>query len=293
MAKQQTDTAFICNERVSVRQKIRQLPASLVLGSVIFSAVLVLALFGPYLSPYGYDEFHILDRFQAPNATFLFGTDEYGRDIFTRTLFGSRLSLFLGVSATFVSLVLGVPLGLIAGYFRGRIDEAIMRCLDVVIAFPPVVFVLLIMAATEPAIWKTAGTIGLLFTPAMARVTRSITLELGSREFIVAAHARGETTIYILMCEILPNAWPPILVEGSLRVTFAILIGAVLSFLGFGVRPPSADWGLMISQARSFLEMAPWIALAPGLAMCITVIAVNLIGDGLREYIDPLRRRRK
>ena len=293
MANQQVNSTFTTNEQLPRRRKRRRLPTSLYIGSAVFGFMLVLAIFGPYLSPYGYDELHILDRFEPPGTTYLFGTDEYGRDVFTRTLFGSRLSLFMGIMAALVSLILGVPLGLIAGYFRGRVDEVIMRSLDVVIAFPPVIFVLLIMAATEPALWKTAGTIGLLFTPALARVTRSVTLELGTKEFILAAHARGETIPYILLHEILPNAWPPIFVEGSLRVTFAILVGAVLSFLGFGVRPPSADWGLMISQSRSFLESAPWIALAPGFAMCFTVIAVNLIGDGLREHLDPRRGRRK
>jgi peptide/nickel transport system permease protein len=245
------------------------------------------------LSPYAYDAMHIRDRFHPPSAAYLLGADEYGRDVLSRVLYGSRLSLLLGIAATLVSVAVGVPLGLIAGYMRGWVDEAIMRTLDVLMSFPPIMLVLLLLSVTEPALWKTAAAIGLLFTPAIARIARSVTLDLSSQEFVTAAHARGDSTAYILFREILPNATPPIIVETSLRVTFAILVGAVLSFLGFGVQPPSADWGLMISQARTFLDRAPWIALAPGFAMCITVIAVNLLGDGLREYLDPRENQRR
>jgi peptide/nickel transport system permease protein len=269
----------------------RRLPRTLLVGAAVLAIIILLALFEPYLSPYRYDEIHPRDRFQGPSITHILGTDEYGRDVLSRTLHGSRLSLFLGFSATAVSLLIGVPLGLIGGYARGRVDEIIMRCLDILISFPPIMLVLLLLSVTPPALWKTSAAIGLLFVPAIARIVRSVTLGLVAEEFIVAARARGESTRYILFREILPNAWPAIMVEASLRVTFAILVGAVLSFLGFGVQPPDADWGLMISQARGFLGRAPWIALAPGFAMCITVVAVNLLGDGLREYLDPRERR--
>lgn len=292
--------AELSNERVEgpteaavphVQRRRRRMPRPLLLGATIVGVVVVVAIVGPLVSPFPYDEIHVHSRFTGPDLTYLLGTDEYGRDVLSRTLFGTRLSLFLGFSATLVSLVLGVPMGLLAGYSRGRIDEMIMRCLDVLISFPPIMLVLLLLSVTDPALWKTSSAIGLLFTPAIARITRSVTLSLVAEEFIVAAHARGESTLYILIREILPNAWPPIIVEASLRVTFAILVGAVLSFLGFGVQPPSADWGLMISQARTFLSQAPWIALAPGFAMCVTVVGVNLLGDGLREYLDPRERR--
>ena len=277
--------------RAQAPRRRQKLPGTLVVGISIVLAVIVLALLGPLLSPFPYDQTHVADRFQPPNATYLLGTDEFGRDVLSRTLYGTRLSLLLGFSAMLTSMVLGVPLGLVSGYYRGIVDEAIMRTLDVLISFPPIMLVLLLLSVTDPALWKTAGAIGLLYMPAIARVTRSITLGLVAEEFIAAAKARGEGTGYIMLQEVLPNAWPPIIVEASLRVTFAILTGAVLSFLGFGVQPPSADWGLMIAQARSFLEQAPWIALAPGLAMCVTVVGVNLLGDGLREYLDPREHR--
>ena len=210
-----------------------------------------------------------------------------GRDVLSRLLFGSQLSLALGVTATLISMGIGVPLGLIAGCRRGVTDELVMRSLDVMLAFPPIMLVLLILAVTPPSLMKTAIAIGVLAVAPIARVTRSVTLDLMSGEFIEAARARGERLIYLLMRELLPNIWPVLVVEASLRVVFAVLLGAVLSFLGFGVQPPAADWGLMISNGRAFVDTAPWISLAPGIAMSITVIGISLVGDGLREVLDP------
>jgi peptide/nickel transport system permease protein len=230
---------------------------------------------------------HIRDRFLPPSLHYLAGTDEYGRDVFSRLLFGSQLSLALGMTATLISMGIGVPLGLIAGYRRGATDELIMRTLDVMMAFPPIMLVLLILAVTPPSLMKTAIAIGVLAVAPIARVTRSVTLDLMSGEFIEAARARGERLRYLLMRELLPNVWPVLMVEASLRVVFAVLLGAVLSFLGFGVQPPAADWGLMISNGRAFVDTAPWISLAPGVGMSITVIGISLVGDGLREVLDP------
>src|SRR6266849_1060717 len=234
-----------------------------------------------------YDQMHVRDRFLPPNFHYFAGTDEYGRDVFSRLLLGSQLSLALGGTATLISMGIGVPLGLIAGYRRGVTDELIMRTLDVMLAFPPIMLVLLILAVTPPSLKKTAIAIGVLAVAPIARVTRSVTLDLMSGEFIEAARARGERLHYMLMRELLPNVWPVLMVEASLRVLFAVLLGAVLSFLGFGVQPPAADWGLMISNGRAFVDTAPWISLAPGIAMSVTVIAISLVGDGLREVLDP------
>jgi peptide/nickel transport system permease protein len=263
------------------------LPASLVVGGTIVLALVVIAALAQWIAPYPYDQMHVRDRFSPPNLHYLAGTDEYGRDVFSRLLFGSQLSLALGTTATLISMAVGVPLGLIAGYRRGVTDEAVMRVLDVMLAFPPIMLVLLILAVTPPSLMKTAIAIGVLAVAPIARVTRSVTLDLMSGEFIEAARARGERLRYMLMRELLPNVWPVLMVEASLRVVFAVLLGAVLSFLGFGVQPPAADWGLMISNGRAFVDTAPWISLAPGIAMSITVIGISLVGDGLREVLDP------
>ncbi len=255
-------------------------------GALVF-ALVTLAALAPWIAPYPYDQMHIHDRFMPPSLHYLAGTDEYGRDVFSRLVFGSQLSLALGLTATLISMGIGVPLGLIAGYRRGATDELIMRTLDVMLAFPPIMLVLLILAVTPPSLIKTAIAIGILAVAPIARVTRSVTLDLMSGEFIEAARARGERQHYMLFRELLPNVWPVLMVEASLRVVFAVLLGAVLSFLGFGVQPPAADWGLMISNGREFVDTAPWISLAPGIAMSITVIAISLLGDGLREVLDP------
>jgi peptide/nickel transport system permease protein len=263
------------------------LPRALIIGAVIVLVLLAAAALAQLIAPYPFDQMHIRDRFSAPNAHYLAGTDEYGRDVFSRLLIGSQLSLLLGVVATLISMGMGVPLGMLAGYRRGLVDEVIMRLLDIMMAFPPIMLVLLILAVTPPSLMKTAFAIGILSAPPIGRVTRSITLNLMSGEFMEAARARGERLHYVLWRELLPGVWPVLMVEASLRVVFAILLGAVLSFLGFGVQPPAADWGLMIANGRAFVEKAPWISLAPGIAMSITVIGISLLGDGLREVLDP------
>jgi peptide/nickel transport system permease protein len=271
----------------AVFRRRSRLPASLVVGGVLVMVLLTIAALAQWIAPYPYDQMHVRDRLLPPSLHYLAGTDEYGRDVFSRLLFGSQLSLALGVTATLISMGIGVPLGLIAGYRRGLTDELIMRTLELMMAFPPIMLVLLILAVTPPSLMKTAIAIGVLAIAPIARVTRSVTLDLMSGEFIEAARARGERLRYMLMRELLPNVWPVLMVEASLRVVFAVLLGAVLSFLGFGVQPPAADWGLMISNGRAFVDTAPWISLAPGVALSITVIAVSLVGDGLREVLDP------
>jgi peptide/nickel transport system permease protein len=265
----------------------RPWPLQLKAGFFIVGAITILALLAPWIAPHPWDTISIRTRFLPPNATYWLGTDDYGRDVLSRLLMGARLSLGMGVGATLFSVAIGVPLGLAAGYFRGWVDELLMRAADVLMAIPAIMLGLLVLAVTPPALWKTALAVGFVYIPLIARVARSVTLGLAGEDFVQAARARAEGPGYILFREILPNAWPPLIVEASLRVTYAILLGSALSFLGLGAQPPSSDWGLMIAEARQFIDRAPWIALAPGFAMCLLVIGINLIGDGLRERLDP------
>lgn len=265
----------------------RPMPAQLKAGLVIVGVIVLLGLLAPWIAPHPWDTISIRTRFLPPSTTYWLGTDDYGRDVLSRLLMGARLSLAMGLGATVISVLFGVPVGLAAGYFGGKIDEVLMRIADVLMAIPAIMLGLLVLAVTPPALWKTAVAVGFVYVPLIARVARSVTLGLANEEFVQAARARAESASYILFREILPNAWPPLIVEASLRVTYAILLGSALSFLGLGAQPPSSDWGLMISEARAFIDRAPWIALAPGFAMCLLVIGINLIGDGLRERLDP------
>jgi peptide/nickel transport system permease protein len=265
----------------------RPWPVQLKIGLTIVVAIVSLAVMAPWIAPHPWDTVSIRTRFLPPNATYWLGTDDYGRDVLSRLLMGARLSVAMGLGATLFSVAIGVPVGLAAGYFRGWVDETLMRAADVLMAIPAIMLGLLVLAVTTPALWKTVLAVGFVYIPLVARVARSVTLGLANEDFVQAARARAEGTVYILFREILPNAWPPLIVEASLRVTYAILLGSALSFLGLGAQPPSSDWGLMIAEARQFIDRAPWIALAPGFAMCLLVIGINLVGDGLRERLDP------
>jgi peptide/nickel transport system permease protein len=270
----------------------RRAPRALVLGGAVVGAIAVLALLGPWIAPYDPEAFSVRERLLPPSAEHWFGTDEFGRDVLSRVLVGARYSLAMGFGATAISLLAGVPLGLLAAFHRGWVEEAIMRGVDLMISIPPILLGLLILAVTEPSLGKTIVAVGLVYVPVMTRVTRSVALGLMAEEFVEAARARGEGAVHILAREILPNAWPPVIVETSLRITFAILLGSALSFLGLGPQPPASEWGLMIAESRPFIEQAPWIGLAPGLCLCALLVAVNVVGEGLRDLLDPRLRGR-
>jgi len=276
--------------QTAIKRSFSSAPTSLISGCVIVSIVLLLTLTASLISPYPFDAIDANTRLLPPSANHFFGTDEFGRDVFTRVLFGGAESIGLGVGATAFAFIIGVPLGLLAGYKRGAADDIIMRIVDIMVSIPPVMLGLLILASTSPAAWKAALAVGIIYIPIMIRLARSVSLSLGQEEFILAAKLRGEGLWWILIREILPNAMPPLAVETALRISFAILLSAVFSFLGLGTQPPSSNWGLMISEARPLLEQAPWVALAPGIALCITVIAINLIGEGAREMLDVRNR---
>jgi peptide/nickel transport system permease protein len=261
-----------------------QSPA-LAIGSLILAFVILVSMLGPLVSPRAATEQHILDRLQGPGLKYLFGTDQYGRDLLSRTFLGGRTSLILGVGAVTLGLLLGIPIGLFTGYFRGRTDEIIMRFMDTLLSFPSLLMALLIITALGASLSHAMLAIGIANCPGISRIVRSATLSVRNEEFVLAAEARGESHLYIMFSEIFPNILPPTIIEGTIRIGFAMLIGASLSFLGLGVQPPQADWGLMIRDSREYLFLSPWPLIFPGAALGITIIGFNLFGDGLRDAV--------
>ncbi len=259
--------------------------APLVIGALILGCVLVLTVLAPLVAPYGVAEQSILDRLQRPGAKHLLGTDQYGRDLLTRTLFGGRTALLLGLGAVALGLLLGVPIGLASGYAGGRTDEVVMRVVDAFLSFPALLMALMIVTALGASTAHALLAIGVANAPGIARIVRSQTLAVKHEEFVLAARAQGDSQAYVMFGEILPNLLPPIVIEATIRIGFAILAGASLSFLGLGVQPPTADWGLMIREARQHIFLSPWPLLCPGAALALTIVGFNLFGDGVRDRL--------
>lgn len=255
-------------------------------GLVILIPILLASLFGPYIAPYDPTIPHPSHVYERPSQKFLLGTDHLGRDLLSRVLIGGRTSLLLGFSSVALALLFGIPLGLTAGYMRGRVDEVIMRVMDIFMSIPSLLLGLLILTVLPSNVWNAIFAIGIVYTPRIARVVRSATLNVSTKEFVLAAKAQGESGWYILGGEILPNITAPIFVEASIRVGFAILLGASLSFLGLGAQPPHPDWGFMVSVARTHIWNTPWYLIWPSVALALTVFSVNMLGDGLRDVFD-------
>lgn len=260
-----------------------------VVGLAILAVHLLMAVLGPVVAPYPPTEFHLADKLQPPSGQYWFGTDDFGRDIFSRVLHGTRGIILLATTATVLGLLLGVTVGMIAGYLGGAIDEGLMRLMDALMAFPSLLLALLVVTMLGPAIQNVVLAIGLVFMPRVARVVRSVTLGLKTMEYVDAARVRGESRFAIMTREVLPNALTPIVVEGAIRISYAILLGASLGFLGLGVQPPTPDWGLMVSEARHYIGYASWLVIFPSLAIATLVIGVNLFADGLARALEPSR----
>lgn len=255
-------------------------------GLAIIVPIVIVCALGPIVAPYDPNATHVIDRFAEPGGKYLLGTDHLGRDLLSRVIMGGRVSLLLGFASTGLALAVGVPVGLTAGYLRGRVDEVLMRFMDLLMSIPTLLLGLLILTILPPHLVNIVLAIGIVYTPRIARVVRSATLSVRTQEFVLAAQARGESKRHIMFNEILPNILPPIVVEGSIRVGFAILVGTSLSFLGLGAQPPNPDWGYMISTARQHMFQSPWFLLWPSLSLGTTIFAMNTIGDGLRDVLD-------
>jgi peptide/nickel transport system permease protein len=262
-------------------------------GLTISALVVICALAAPLLAPYDPNEQDYLAITDPPSANHLLGTDDLGRDVLSRIVYGSRVSLEVGLIAVAIALVSGVTLGLLAGYVGGFADDVIMRFVDAVQAFPNLILALAITAALGPSIANAMIAIGFVAAPAMARLTRGQTLSVREREFVAAARVCGATPPEIMRQHILPNVTAPIVVQATLLLGTAIVTEAALSFLGVGVQPPTASWGAMLRTGSQYLEVAPWIGIAPGVAIFMTVLAFNFVGDGLRRALDPRLASRK
>ncbi|MFC1953365.1 ABC transporter permease [Chloroflexota bacterium] len=253
------------------------------IGLPIVLLYVMLALIGPVLAPYPATDFHVANQLEGPSLQFWLGTDQFGRDILSRVMSGARSIIGISVAGAILGIILGSFVGMSSGYKGGKTDEVVMRIMDGLMSFPSLLMALLILTSLGANGLNIILTIGIVFIAPVSRVMRSITLSLKTQEFVQSARMRGENQAYIIFREILPNAIPVLIVEGSVRLSYAILMASSLGFLGLGVQPPSPDWGLMISESRRFIVIAPWVALAPSAAVASLVIGVNLLTDGIRQ----------
>lgn len=271
-------------------QKLRRLAKQnkLAVGSAVLILLLILAAaLAPALTPYSFDEGDILNRLSPPSAAHPLGTDETGRDVLTRMLYGARVSLAVGIVPTVASMLLGVALGMTAGYLGGKTDYIIMRIADVMLAFPSLLLAMVIMYTLSDGLINIFLALALVNWASVARIVRSETLSLKETEYVEAARSMGVSSGRIMLRHILPNCLPSLIVLFTLNVPSAILSESALSFLGIGVQMPNCSWGLMVNKGREFLYSAPWLSLFPSAAIMLVVLAFNFLGDGLRDVLDP------
>ena len=260
---------------------------SLVTGLVISCAILLAAIAAPLIATHGVEQMDMRNRFAGPSMAHWLGTDNFGRDLWTRLIFGARVSLTIALIPVFVAATLGTVVGMVAGYFGGWVDLLLMRVADVFLGFPALILVLAIVAVMGPGILNVSLALVVVFWTDYARVVRSSTLVLREQAYVLAAKAAGASHLRILLKEILPNAWGPVLVLATLGLGNAILTESALSFLGFGVPPPQPTWGWTLAYGTRFMRSEPWLAIISGMAIMVTVLGFNLLGDGLRDLLDP------
>ena len=256
-------------------------------GLCLVAFFVVVAIVGGWAAPYSFSDQHVRDRLQPPTSTYLLGTDEFGRDILSRLLFGAAISFQVGVISVGFSGIAGVLIGLLAGYAGGWLDALLTLVMDVLFAFPAILLAIAIIAMLGSSLPNVMLAIGIVTTPTFMRVVRGSTLSLTRMTFVEAAISLGAPTLRVLARHIFPNLTAPLIVLASLNFAFAVLTEASLSFLGLGNKPPSPSWGSMVSSSYGFLEQDPWPTLFPGLAIALAVLGFNLLGDGLRDALDP------
>jgi len=257
-----------------------------VAGCIVFIGLLLVAAFAPFIAPYD-PPVTSREVLAAPSSSHLMGTDHIGRDVFSRVVYGTRYSLRMGVVAVLIGGIAGSAIGLIAGHYGGGVDNVLMRCIDALMSFPGILLALVIATTLGTGLFNAMIAVGIAWIPQFARLVRSNVLQVRAMPYIEAARSEGVDEIRLMMRHIFPNVTTPIIVLGSLGVASAILIGSSLSFLGLGAQPPTPEWGAILSQGRQYIDRAWWVMAFPGLAITITVMAANLIGDGLRDALDP------
>lgn len=260
-------------------------------GLIVVSLFIFSACAAPLLAGQSPTRINIPERLQPPSSKHIFGTDHLGRDLFAQVVYGSRLSLSVAVISVAIAAAAGIPLGLVAGYSGGTVDNVIMRVMDLIFAFPSLLLAIAVVAFLGPSTQNVMIAIGTVYTAGVCRITRSTVLTVKNAEYVLAAKAVGYKDLPIMFKQILPNAFGPIVVQLTLLLARAILYEASLSFIGLGTPPPTPSWGRMISDARSYLAVAPWTALAPGIVIMCIVLGINFVGDGLRDLLDPRLRR--
>jgi peptide/nickel transport system permease protein len=267
-------------------RRLRQDHAA-VAGMVVIALLAIIAVIAPAITPYPPNDQSFRIKLEAPSSEHLMGTDEFGRDVLSRVLIGTRVALGVGIFPVLIALVVGVSLGLAAGYYGHRVDQVVMRLIDILLAFPWLLLAIGIMAILGPGIKNVVIAVAIVYVPAFARIVRGSVLSIKEKEYVEAARAMGQPDGRIIIRHILANAWAPIIVLSTLSIGQAIIYAAGLSFIGLGTQPPDADWGVMLSSGREYLRDGPWLGFFPGFAILLTVLAFNLFGDGLRDALDP------
>ena len=270
----------------AIRQFVRR-PLALA-GLVIVAGVLLVALLAPWLAPHDPTKPDFMAILQAPDGKYLLGTDEVGRDLLSRLIYGARASIRAGLIAVAIAIAIGVPIGLLSGYLRGWVDQLVfMRLTDAMIAFPTIVLALALAAALGGNLTTAMLAIGIGSAPAFIRLARAQAMSLREQEFVEAARALGNRPLLVMLRHVFPNMIGPLLVQTSLAIAAAILAETALSFLGLGVQPPTPSWGSTLRIGTGYMQQAPWLSLYPGLSIFVTVLGINLLGDGLRDVLDP------
>lgn len=260
-----------------------------VLGALVLAVLVLAAVFAYQISPYPPNRQNLRNSLSPPSAEHLLGTDQFGRDVLSRIIHGGRVSLQVGFISVGIALLVGGLMGLLGGYYGGRLDSVFMWMVDVLLALPAFLLALAIVAALGPSLVNVMIAVGIAFIPVFARVTRAAVLTVREQDYVAAAQAAGSSDLRIMFKHVVPNALSPVIVQITLSLAGAILSAAGLSFLGLGAQPPTAEWGSMLSTARPFIRDAHWAVTFPGLAIVITVLALNMVGDGLRDALDPRR----